>query len=74
MKFEVDPTLSGASQYQQLFEEELDKARKRNDGLSLTNDETQQLRGRIALLKELLALPGQKQIWDAQAMVEHPER
>lgn len=36
---------------------ELDRLRKKNDGLSLTNDQTVTLRGQIKLLKRILTLP-----------------
>lgn len=67
----LDHALPGAMQYQKLFQTMLDDARRRNDGLDLTADQTAQIRGRIALLKELLALPERQTTLDAQAKVEH---
>lgn len=68
---DIDHTASGAQSYQKLFQELLDQARIRNDGLNLSTEETNQIRGRIALLKELIALPQHKLIRDAQSRIEH---
>lgn len=46
--------------------ERLSTARNRNDG-DLDLIETAKLRGRIALLKELIALPEQKKVLEAQS-------
>lgn len=72
MNFDIDHTSAGAYAYQQLFEKLLAEARARNDGLNLSDAETNQIRGRIALLKELIALPEQKKILDAQSRMGHP--
>ena len=42
---------------EELLQEKLDKARKANDSLAKDADQTAALRGRIAVLKELLDLP-----------------
>ena len=73
MNFPIDHSTAGAEQYQRLFQHLLDQARIRNDGLELSVEQTHQIRGRIALLKELLALPQQKMLLDAQARIGHPE-
>jgi CHASE3 domain sensor protein len=73
MNFEIDFGSSAAKSYQQLFEKMLNEARNKNDNLKLSVDETNQIRGRIAVLKELLALPNHKKIAEAQARIEHPE-
>lgn len=73
MKYDIDFGSAAAQSYQQMFQTMLDEARVRNDGLDLTDAQTSQLRGRIALLKELLALPNRKKVMDAQARFEHPE-
>lgn len=51
----------------------LDSERRKNDGLDLTEKETEQIRGRISLLKELLALDQAEEVRLAQARIEHPE-
>lgn len=73
MKFEIDHSASGCQQYQKLFQHMLEKERIKNDGVALTEAETNQIRGRISLLKELLALPTQKILMEAQARIEHPD-
>jgi len=54
---EIDFTSSVSQAYQKLFEKMLDDERRKNDGLELSIEKTSQIRGRISLLKELLALP-----------------
>lgn len=73
MEFQIDHGSSAAISYQRYFEHLLEKYRNMNDGLNLTEAETQQIRGRIALLKELIALPKTKEILDAQSRHGQPE-
>lgn len=64
----IDHSSSAAQSYQELFKQMLEKERKKNDGLSLTDADTQQIRGRISVLKELIALPEAKNLRDAQSV------
>jgi hypothetical protein len=52
--------------------ERLEQYRKQNDG-DMSEAETNKLRGRIAVLKELLALPNQKTILESQAKFVTPD-
>ena len=52
--------------------ERLSSARERNDG-NLDAIETAKLRGRIEVLKELVALPETQKILDAQPKFAYPE-
>lgn len=52
-------------------QERLALARGRNDG-DLSEIDTAKLRGRIATLKELIALPEQKKLLEAQSMGASP--
>lgn len=70
---EIDFTSSASQAYQKMFEFMLERERKKNDGLDLDDKRTNQIRGRISLLKELIALPRAKDIADAQSRIEHPE-
>lgn len=69
----IDYTTGVSQQYQKLFEEMLERERRKNDGLNLSEAETNQTRGRIALLKELIALPNSHSRDAAQSGIEHPE-
>ena len=69
---DIDHGDSAAKAYQAHFEHLLKLARESNDGLFLTDAQTNQLRGRIALLKELIALPKAKALREAQLRIEHP--
>lgn len=51
--------------------DKLAQARERNDG-DLDPTQTARLRGRIETLKELLALPSQKTVMEAQARFATP--
>jgi hypothetical protein len=73
MRLDIDYGSSAAISYNRYFQKLLEDARVQNDGLDVTPERTNQLRGRIALLKELLALPTQKSVMDAQARIEHPD-
>ena len=52
--------------------DKLVQARQQNDG-DLGDSDTAKLRGRIALLKELIALPDTKRVLDAQLKSVSPE-
>lgn len=69
----IDFGSSIARAFQKHFESELQKAREKNDGLTLTMEQTNQLRGRIQLLKELIRLPQDREIEIAQSRIEHPD-
>lgn len=68
---EIDFSSGVSGQYQTHFEELLKQARVKNDGTSLTDAETNQIRGRIALLKELIALPNKASALKAQSSTDH---
>lgn len=73
MSDRIDFGSSAAQSYMKLFERMLDEARVRNDGLGLDESETNQIRGRIAVLKELIALPTRQRNLDAQSRNGHPD-
>jgi hypothetical protein len=73
MNFDIDFSSGPIQAYHRYLEQLLSESRAKNDGLSLSAEETHQLRGRIALLKELLALPTMKKTMEAQARFGHPE-
>ena len=52
--------------------QKLDHARKQNDG-ELSEVATAHLRGRISILKELIALPNAKRILEAQSKAVLPD-
>lgn len=68
----IDHSSHGAQAYQTHFQTLLKRYREMNDG-DLSLEDTCKLRGKIALLKELIALPSQKMIMDAQSRIGHPE-
>lgn len=70
---DIDHNAYAAQAYQQLFKHRLDEYRKKNDGTDLTEAETNQIRGAIRLLKELIALPRDREIREAQSRIEHPD-
>lgn len=70
---DIDFSSSASQAYQKMFEYMLERERKKNDGLDLDEAKTNQIRGRISLLKELVALPKIREIEDAQLRIEHPE-
>lgn len=70
---EIDHHSHSARAYQELFKQKLEEYRSKNDGADLTEAQTNQLRGAIRLLKELIALPRQREIEEAQSRIEHPD-
>ena len=59
-------------QVSQWAEQKLKTEREKNDGVELDPVQTAVLRGRISLLKELLALPRVKDA-EARARIDQPE-
>lgn len=55
------------------MEMKLEVERKKNDGTDLDERQTYLIRGRISLLKELLALELAEEVRQAQARIEHPD-
>lgn len=69
---DIDFSTGAAVQFQALFNSLLEEARNKNDA-DLSMEETQKLRGRIALLKELIALPKTQKVMEAQSRLDHPD-